>query len=65
MMSSRARLFSSARETSFSREEGKFSKFGMVDMKKALLDKAKPFAMPVYKDLLDLNYDIKDGSFFF
>lgn len=61
----KARLFSSARNLEESRAEGKFTKFGLVDMKKAMEMELKPFATPVYKDLLDLNYDIKDGSFFF
>lgn len=61
----KARLFSSAKNIEHSRHEGKFTKYGMVDMKKAIESELKPFAMPLYKNLLDLNYEVKDGSFFF
>lgn len=61
----KARLFSSAKPLAQSLSDGKFTKYGMVDMKEAVLAPAKPFVMPVFKDLLDLNYDVKDGSFFF
>lgn len=61
----KARLYSSAHPMNESRFEGKFTKYGLVDMRKALEEEVKPFAMPVYKDLLDLNYDSASGDFFF
>lgn len=61
----KARLFSSAKNQESSQSEDKFSKYGMVDMKAAILNGDSRFASPVYKNLLDLNYKISDGSFFF
>ncbi|MEC7275407.1 MAG: S8 family serine peptidase [Bdellovibrionota bacterium] len=60
-----ARLFSSSRDREESIFEGKFSKYGLVDMKKALISAPKHFASPDFKELLDLNYKSRDGSFFF
>ncbi|MCF8059667.1 MAG: S8 family serine peptidase [Bacteriovoracaceae bacterium] len=61
----KARLFSSARNMKDSIYTGKFSKYGMIDMKKALLEKTEKFAMPIYKNLLDLNFDAKTKTFNF
>ncbi len=61
----KARLFSSTRNNGDSKLAGKFTKYGMVDMKKTLMERPEKFAMPIYKGLLDLNFDNKTGKFFF
>ncbi|CAM9923086.1 unnamed protein product, partial [Chrysoparadoxa australica] len=61
----KARLFASARRAEDSFSAGKFTKYGLVDMKAALTKKPESFITPEYKDLLDLNYNVADGSFFF
>ncbi len=61
----KARLFSSAKEVILSKKENKFSKYGLVDMKAALSDSTTRFASPDFKNLLDLNFKVSDGSFFF
>jgi len=61
----KARLYSSARSHHFSETAGKFSKYGLVSMKKALISSPDTFLMPIFKDLLDVNFDHSNGEFFF
>lgn len=60
-----ARLYANAKPSNLGYSEGKFSKYGFVDMKAALENKPESFISPIYKDLLDLNFNVSDGSFFF
>ncbi len=61
----KAKLYSGARSTSSSSVDGKFSKYGLVSMKKALSSSPKTFLMPIFKDVLDVNFDYQSGKFSF
>ncbi|MAF76518.1 MAG: hypothetical protein CME60_00025 [Halobacteriovoraceae bacterium] len=59
----RARLYSSTLKETDSEE--KFTQFGRVNMKKALMEKPEVFLSAEFKNLLDVTFSIKDGSFSF
>ncbi len=61
----KARLFNSARPVSEATNGDKKAKYGLVDMKKAVTVKPAQFITPDYKNLLALEYNLKDGKFFF
>ncbi|MBK23390.1 MAG: hypothetical protein CME70_05230 [Halobacteriovorax sp.] len=61
----KARLFNSARPVGEAVIDNKNAKYGLVDMKKAITVKPKQFVTPDFKNLLALEYNLKDGKFFF
>jgi cell wall-associated protease len=61
----KGRLYAGTKQVNLSATGDKFSKFGLVSMKKALESKPETFLMPIFKNLLDVNVDYKTGEFFF
>lgn len=61
----KARLFNSARPIEQAETGVKTAKYGLVDMTKAVNEKPAQFISPDFKNLLALEYNIKDGSFVF
>ncbi len=60
----KARLFSSALDE-VANGEGKFTQFGRVNMKDAILNRPEVFVAANFKNLLEVNYSVKTGKFTF
>lgn len=61
----KARILASGRSTSDSNiNKDKFSKFGLIDMKKSLDEKPIAFVTPDYKGLLEINFNSKKEAGF-
>jgi cell wall-associated protease len=61
----KARLFQSAHPVAMTKFAHKSSKFGLVNMKKALELTPKNFVTPIFKDILDIKYSYPEGTFSF
>ena len=59
----KARLLNSARPVQLSNHKNKNSKYGLVDMRKAVTEKPFQFVTPNFKDILDVEYKSESGAF--
>lgn len=59
----KARLYSSSKEVMSGEDQSKFFKYGRLSMKGALSKAPETFIEPVFKDLLDINFDKNSGEF--
>lgn len=60
-----ARIKYNAKSKLISIKDGKFSKYGLVDMKKSLEIKPERFIEPVYKNLLEVKFKNDENAFRF
>jgi|GEM_PF-713098 len=61
----KARLYSSSKEVASGDDKDKFFKYGRVSMQGALAKAPETFIEPIFKDLLDVNFDKLTGVFQF
>lgn len=59
----KARMFSTARSTEKSNTGKRYSKFGLIDMKRALTEKPEVFLTTDFKNLLELPFSSDRGMF--
>jgi len=61
----KARLYSTAKSEVPSNDKDKFTQYGRVSMKDALLNEPKEFIAANFKNLLEVNYSVNTGRFTF